>query len=470
MLFKQIKQPVFIMVLCFSLIGCGRGFLDLEPKSEANAVNFYQTEDDFRSALVGAYRSFRAYPGMYFELSSFRSDESRLLAPTAGTQDRYDIDQFRDNPSNQLLLGVWRDLYRGIFICNEIIEQLEGSSISKDLNVQFQAEAKFIRAYHYYNLVNFWGSVPLVLKTLTPAESLKAGQASIEVIRQAIESDLLYAADENNLPLTFAAADQGRATSMAAKALLAKLYLTEHAFDKVVTTLETLVDQNGPYTLLETPRQVFAADNKGNSEVIFAVKYNKDFAGEGHGLWLSSASSSASQIPPNLFDAYATNDRRRELLSYVRSGTSGSNYVPLKFMDTFSTINSTQVGNDFILLRFADILLMFAEASNEQAYLANGKAFSALNRIRSRADVDEYSSSDLGNQTQFRDAVYRERRLELAYEGHRWFDLVRTQTAEPVLRDAEDIDIPDFRLVFPIPVSEIEKINDPAVLRQHSGY
>lgn len=459
---------IFFSIILFS--GCGKDFLVLEPQSDANSKGFYKTPEDFNAALNGIYTGLRGYHTMYLEMSSFRSDELVLGAPTAGTQDRYDMDKFQDNASNGILLSQWTNLYNGIALCNEMLSKLPGVTFDESLKRRYEAEARFVRAYHYFNLVNFWGRVPLVLNPLSPAEALLTGQAETPVLYEAIEADLAFSASSGNLPAAFTGNDWGRATSMAATTLLAKVYLARGKYQEAKELLEPYISPGGQYDLLGDIANVFSVSNKMNKEIIFSVRYNKDLAGQGHGLWLSSSSASASQIPQTMINSYTGNDQRRPLLEMVRSGTSGNNYVPRKFLDTYSTVITSQVGNDYILFRYADILLMYAEAANEVSYSAAGNAINALNRVRQRAGLERLTGLDLPSQQDFRKAILEERRLELSYEGHRWFDLVRTGRASEVIRSAEGITVPGFRLVFPIPNNEIEKINNINLLKQNEGY
>lgn len=459
---------LFICIIMFG--SCSKDFLRLEPQSDANSKVFYKTQEDFKTALNGIYASLRSYPNMYLEMSSFRSDELLLAAPTAGTQDRYDLDKFQDNPSNGILLSQWGNFYNGIALCNELIDRLPEVSFDQNIKRQYEAEARFVRAYHYFNLVNFWGRVPLVLTPLTPAQALETGQADIPVLYQAIEADLSFAASSANLPASFTGNEMGRATSIAAGALLAKVYLAQKKYKEAKDILEPFIGEGGTYDLLDDVANVFSVSSKMNKEVIFAVRYNKNLAGQGHGLWLSTSSASASQIPPSMINSYETSDDRKSLLEMVRSGTSGNNYVPRKFLDTYSTTITSQVGNDYILLRYADLLLMYAEAANEESYSTSGNAFTALNRVRGRAGLGLLTGAELTSQAEFREAVLEERKLELPYEGHRWFDLVRTGKANTAIQTAEGGTVPDFRLVYPIPNNEIEKINNPNLLKQNEGY
>jgi hypothetical protein len=456
-----------IILLSLLLTSCKKEFLTLNPQSEASAENYYKTAKDFNTALIGAYARFTDYPTMYFELSSYRSDELSLGAPTAGTQDRYNIDKFADDPSNQILLTVWGNLYNGISRCNEIIARLPDANLGDMERRQVNAEARFIRAYHYYHLVKFWGNVPLITRPVSPSESLRAGSVPSGQILSTLADDLRFA--KENLPDRFASqADLGRATSGAATVLLAKVLMEQKNYAEVQRLLKPLLTSR--YKLLNDIAEVFKVTNKNNEEVIFSIRYNKEVPGAGHGLWLGTTSAKSSLVPPKLLAAYGANDRRRDLLLYSRSGSS-NNFVPNKFMDVISA-TTQNAENDWILLRFSEVLLMYSEAANELAYSPSGDAFNCLNIVHRRSAIADpnFTPAILPDQAAFRNAVQLEYKLELAYEGQRWLILTRTGKAASAIHEEENITLPTFRLLFPIPQTEVEKIGNPSIMPQNPGY
>ena len=453
-----------LLLITLIVLGCSSDFLNLEPPSEPNVANFYKTTADFNTATVGAYGALQTYPDMYFELTAYRSDELTVGAPTAGTQDRYNNDRFTDDASNQLQLNVWGNLYNGISRCNEIISRLGLSSIDAARRQQFEGETRFLRAYHYYNLVGFWGDVPLVLQPIGVEESYRVGRTPQSQVLDAIESDLVQAI--GMLPAAYSGVNVGRATSGAARTLLAKVQIARKHYADAVLTLQPLL--TGPYQLLADVRQVFNVENKNNNELIFTVRFQKDVPGEGHALWLSTTAANSSLVPSWILAAYAAEDKRRELLAYSRSGTANV-YVPVKYLDVVSATTRT-AGNDFPLLRFADVLLLYAEALNEKAYSGSGEALAALNKVRMRSGATAYRADALPGQASFRNAVQQERRLEFAYEGHRWFDLIRSGKAQSEIFLYEKLTVPDFRLLYPVPSQEYQKYGSPGLFPQNPGY
>ena len=229
------KKIIYILGLVFLLTSCSKDFLEIEPVSDFNSEDFYKTEGEFNAALTGAYAKLQGQVSIYFELSEWRSDYLDLAAPTAGTQDRYDICKFQDNSANGLITSAWANYYNGILRCNVITDNLAGATLDESFKKQIEGEARFIRALTYFNMVRLWGDVPIILKQVTPDESLAIGRSPVADVYQVIESDLLFAKD--NLKLT----NNGRATSGAAKALLGKVYLTQKKYSEAITLLSELI-------------------------------------------------------------------------------------------------------------------------------------------------------------------------------------------------------------------------------------
>jgi starch-binding outer membrane protein, SusD/RagB family len=332
------------------------------------------------------------------------------------------------------------------------------------LKARFEGELKFLRALHYFNVVRLWGAAPLELAPVTAAGALKQNRNSVLDIYAAIESDLTRAA--SLLPATYSGADVGRATRGAAKGLLGKVYLTEKKYGQAVSVLAPLVATGNAYgySLLPSIVDVFSVSNKMNAEVVFAVRYNKTATQQGHAL---PSYFNQPGLDPKLLSTYEATDSRRDLLSTV---TLDANNKPVKkYYDTFDP-NTKAMGNDLIVLRYADILLLYAEALNEAGYSAD--AFAYLNAVRSRAGASTYSMASLPDQGSFRAAVWKERRLELPLELDRWFDLVRTGTAIDALANSglTVIHIQAYQYLYPIPQSEINVMNDPAAFPQNVGY
>ncbi len=448
------------------MTSCGDSFFDLEPASSVTIDKVYKTASDYNVAVIGCYAKLQSQVNFYTECCEYRSDNLSLGAPTAGTQDRYDIDHFTEKPSNGILSSYWANFNNNVYRCNLLLDQIDGANFAENLKKQYKGEAMFIRALNYFNMYRIWGGVPATKHVVSAAEALKVARYSDEQMFDLIAGDLKEIVDNNYLPETYSSADMGRATSGAAKALLGKVYLTFHKWTEAKDILSQLI---GKYQLVSPIAQVFNVDNKNNNEIIFAVHFNKEIEGEGHSFWynLTNASDDTNQTS-SLLNTFPSGDARKDLITYVQ--VEKNVRLMNKFYDTKSPTFKT-VGNDQILLRYADVLLMYAEALNEIQYDASegSLALKYLNAVRQRAGISNLTVKQLPTQEKFRKGILVERQREFPYEGQRWFDLVRMGFAKSVMAE-NGVEIKDYQLLFPIPQQEIEKVGDKSILWQNPGY
>lgn len=448
------------------MTSCGDSFFDLEPASSVTIDKVYKTASDYNVAVIGCYAKLQSQVNFYTECCEYRSDNLSLGAPTAGTQDRYDIDHFTEKPSNGILSSYWANFNNNVYRCNLLLDQIDCANFAENLKKQYKGEAMFIRALNYFNMYRIWGGVPATKHVVSAAEALKVARYSDEQMFDLIAGDLKEIVDNNYLPETYSSADMGRATSGAAKALLGKVYLTFHKWTEAKDILSQLI---GKYQLVSPIAQVFDVDNKNNNEIIFAVHFNKEIEGEGHSYWynLTNASDDTNQTS-SLLNTFPTGDARKDLITYVQ--VEKNVRLMNKFYDTKSPTFKT-VGNDQILLRYADVLLMYAEALNEIQYDASegSLALKYLNAVRQRAGISNLTVKQLPTQEKFRKGILVERQREFPYEGQRWFDLVRMGFAKSVMAE-NGVEIKDYQLLFPIPQQEIEKVGDKSILWQNPGY
>ena len=448
------------------MTSCGDSFFDLEPASSVTIDKVYKTASDYNVAVIGCYAKLQSQVNFYTECCEYRSDNLSLSAPTAGTQDRYDINHFAEKPSNGILSSYWANFNNNVYRCNLLLDQIDGANFAENLKKQYKGEAMFIRALNYFNMYRIWGGVPATKHVVSAAEALKVARYSDEQMFDLIAGDLKEIVDNNYLPETYSSADMGRATSGAAKALLGKVYLTFHKWTEAKDILSQLI---GKYQLVSPIAQVFNVDNKNNNEIIFAVHFNKEIEGEGHSYWynLTNASDDTNQTS-SLLNTFPTGDDRKDLITYVQ--VEKNVRLMNKFYDTKSPTFKT-VGNDQILLRYADVLLMYAEALNEIQYDASegSLALKYLNAVRQRAGISNLTVKQLPTQEKFRKGILVERQREFPYEGQRWFDLVRMGFAKSVMAE-NGVEIKDYQLLFPIPQQEIEKVGDKSILWQNPGY
>ena len=460
------KILVLASLATLLITSCGDSFFDLEPASSVTIDKVYKTASDYNVAVIGCYAKLQSQVNFYTECCEYRSDNLSLGAPTAGTQDRYDIDHFTEKPSNGILSSYWANFNNNVYRCNLLLDQIDGANFAENLKKQYKGEAMFIRALNYFNMYRIWGGVPATKHVVSAAEALKVARYSDEQMFDLIAGDLKEIVDNNYLPETYSSADMGRATSGAAKALLGKVYLTFHKWTEAKDILSQLI---GKYQLVSPIAQVFNVDNKNNNEIIFAVHFNKEIEGEGHSYWynLTNASDDTNQTS-SLLNTFPTGDARKDLITYVQ--VEKNVRLMNKFYDTKSPTFKT-VGNDQILLRYADVLLMYAEALNEIQYDASegSLALKYLNAVRQRAGISNLTAKQLPTQEKFRKGILVERQREFPYEGQRWFDLVRMGFAKSVMAE-NGVEIKDYQLLFPIPQQEIEKVGDKSILWQNPGY
>ena len=454
---KKYKLILFLST-AFLSVACTDSFFDLEPSSSVPTDKVYKTADDFNVAVMGCYSKLQTQVSYFTECCEYRSDNLTLSAPTAGTQDRYDIDQFADKASNGILEDAWANFNNGVYRCNLILDRIDEANFDATLKKQYKGEALFIRALTYFNMYRLWGGIPMTNKVVTVAEALKIGRSSDQQVYDFLVGDLNQVINESMLPSSYASADMGRVTSGAAMALLGKIYLTFHKWTEARNVLSQLI---GKYSLMTTPDRVFDVNNKMNDEIIFAVRFNKDVEGEGHGYWFSiiNLTDDTNQTKA-LKECYKDGDKRKDLITYVKVEDK------VCVMNKFNT-----VGNDQIILRYADVLLMYAEALNEISYsnLQNSEALVALNAVHTRAGLSPILITELPDQDSFRSAIMLERQQEFPYEGQRWFDLVRMGGAKEAMK-AEGHIIQDYQFLYPIPKTELERINNTELLWQNTGY
>lgn len=465
---KKAFKLLALMALIPSLASCSDSFFDLEPDDEVTGDKVYKTENDFELAVNACYSKLQTQMDYYIEMCEYRSDNLTLKAPTAGTQDRYDIDMFKETSANGILDKLWENFGNGIYRCNKILDKIDGADFNETKKKQFKGEALFVRALTTFNMFRAWGNVPVARRVLSVSEALQLGRPTDAEMYNYLAGDLEQIVKENMLPESYSGKDIGRATLGAAKALLAKVYLTFKHPQEAVNVLSGMM---GSYELLPDIADVFDVNNKMNREVIFAVRYNKTVVGEGHGAWYSLTNltddNNRTVTLSNLYNG--TNDARADLLEYVK--VPGVNTCLMrKFYDTRDE-STRQYGSDNILIRYADVVLMYAEALNEVAYSASpdSEALKVLNQVHTRAGLSPIDIADVPSQDDFRKAVMLERQKEFPYEGHRWFDSVRLGGAKEAA-NAEGKSISDYQLLYPIPLSEIERINNTDILWQNPGY
>ncbi len=471
---------IAIALLGFSFSSCS-DFLEQNPQADLSENDFYKTADDILSAVNGAYSSLQENDiyGNWYVFGEIPSDNTRnQLSGSVTTQNEFD--QFYIDTQNSMIANFWKAAYKVINRTNTVLGRIDGIDINADLANRYKLECKFIRALMYFNLVRVYGDVPLVLKEISISESYDILREPKENVYNQIIADLKEA---QGLPVSYPTAEDGRATQGAAKALLADVYMTLHKYAEAETILAEIIN-SGRYSLLEnTPgslnidgyKNVFSPVNHNSKEGIFEIQFLKGGYGEGSNYANNFAPENSgtnvvavggtggNNIPEmDIYNAYEEGDLRRDFsmsLGYYDNRKNNewveSRYV-CKYMDV--PYQNNDASNNYPVIRYADVILMYAEALNQ-----NGKTAEAckyLNMTRRRGfgyQTTETSPVDLQttDKAQFSLMVEQERRVELAFENHRWFDLIRTGRAVEVMR-SKGFSLNETNLICPIPQKQID--------------
>ena len=471
---------IAIALLGFSFSSCS-DFLEQNPQTDLSENDFYKTADDILSAVNGAYSSLQEGDiyGNWYVFGEIPSDNTRnQLSGSVTTQNEFD--QFYIDTQNSMIASFWKAAYKVINRTNTVLGRIDGIEINAELANRYKLECKFIRALMYFNLVRVYGDVPLVLKEISISESYDILREPKENVYNQIIADLKEA---QGLPVSYSTAEDGRATQGAAKALLADVYMTLHKYAEAETILAEIIN-SGRYSLLEnTPgslnidgyKKVFSPVNHNSKEGIFEIQFLKGGYGEGSNYANNFAPENSgtnvvavggtggNNIPEmDIYNAYEDGDLRRDFsmsLGYYDNRKNNewveSRYV-CKFMDV--PYQNNDASNNYPVIRYADVILMYAEALNQ-----NGKTAEAckyLNMTRRRGfgyQTTETSPVDLQttDKAQFALMVEQERRVELAFENHRWFDLIRTGRAVEVMR-SKGFSLNETNLICPIPQKQID--------------
>ena len=471
---------IAIAFLGFSFSSCS-DFLEQNPQTDLSENDFYKTADDIASAVNGAYSSLQESDiyGNWYVFGEIPSDNTRnQLSGSVTTQNEFD--QFYIDTQNSMIANFWKAAYKVINRTNTVLGRIDGIDINAELANRYKLECKFIRALMYFNLVRVYGDVPLVLKEISISESYEILREPKENVYNQIIADLKEA---QGLPVSYSTAEDGRATQGAAKALLADVYMTLHKYTEAETILAEIIN-SGRYSLLEnTPgslnidgyKNVFSPVNHNSKEGIFEIQFLKGGYGEGSNYANNFAPENSgtnvvavggtggNNIPEmDIYNAYEEGDLRRDFsmsLGYYDNRKNNewveSRYV-CKFMDV--PYQNNDASNNYPVIRYADVILMYAEALNQ-----NGKTAEAckyLNMTRRRGfgyQTTETSPVDLQttDKAQFALMVEQERRVELAFENHRWFDLIRTGRAVEVMK-SKGFSLNETNLICPIPQKQID--------------
>lgn len=507
-----------ILIGCLGLLSCKK-VIDLYPQSNLNTGTYYSNLEEVKAGLTGCYNGMQRSLFNEWQFTELRSDNAKMGAPgstASANRDLSDLDMFIPSTSQQQIYNYWLATYNNIRNTNIVLQKLgvvydpgTGVLTFNNINIpiteadrkQLAGEALFIRAYHYFNLVRLFGGVFLVYEPVSPTQAKAMNRVPAADIYKLIEADLVTAATSmNGLKFgQFAAADIGRANRWAAKGMLAKVYLTLGRKADAITLLQDVILNSG-YSLQSNYANVFSISNEMNSEILFAVRYKaggiglgspfgNTFAPLGTGSAVINGDGDGLNYPTAELDTLTNGDLRKPTLIGVFGTGSAAKWYVKKFLFPVTLVDDGE--SDWPILRYADILLMLAEA---QGYTQ--ASLDLLNSVRSRAGLPNHTMATITSVAQFEQALSTERRIEFAFENQRWFDLVRfnttltTITAQQSIKDhyADEYNahyrlylpptptlaelqgyITQEKLLLPIPQREIDT-NTQLVIPQNPGY
>ena len=491
------KNLLKILVIAGSLsFSSCEGFLDREPLDQITQGNFYKSSTDANLGVIAMYSVIEGinWYGKSWMISEIPSDNTT----TGGNDPDFSpIDNFTISTDNGPLTEYWTERYRLITLANQVLQFVPDIEMDQNLKDSYLAEAKFLRAFAYFDLVRIYGDVPIIKEVPNFSSDLLVSRNPVDEVYDFMEEDLLFAIE--NLPKTRASAELGRATSYAAMAILAKVYLTINKNDKSIDLCEQIIE-SGRFKLVDVGDNWLRDVSDNNAESIFQIQYvgcgpfgtgnalQAFFAPWGQGITKNS-DGWGSQIPtsPNIDnpgttikDAFSSKDLRK----YYSIMTPGDEYPMINSSDggyKYPTVGASRGminikkyviggGSDVCFMstpqnihaiRYADVLLMLGEASCKRngGFSVSTNVLNAFNQVRERAGLDpvEVLTTEL---------VYDERRVEFAFENHRWFDLLRAGNVKEVMQ-LHGKQMQDHNVLFPIPAQELA-INPN--LTQNEGY
>lgn len=478
---KRLKTVLLILPALLFAMSCEDEFLDAPPEFEINSENFFNSEEDYDRALVATYDLLAAVGYLTTITGEIASDNSEAGGESAidviGWQE---INLMDHTPDNEQLRSIWNWNYAGINRANYIFEFRDKTDF--DGRIRVLAETSFLRAFYYFQLVKWFGDVPMPIdQRVLFGESSSYPRVPIAEVYAQIETDLTFAVE--NLPEV--QPQLGRATRGAALALLGKVHLYQGEFTEAAENLQAVIN-SGQYALFDDYSTLFLNDNENSIESVFEIQYTSvqgagfdclqcsegnvmvGFNGiRGYDGPIYQGGFSFNVPVQELVDVFEDGDLRfrptildiDQFISeqpnpseitfvegFDHTGYFQNKYLPRLGESEMQDVNLTNRTN-IRHIRFSDVLLMAAEALN-RGQINDGQALDYLNRVRDRAGLGELNVS--GNA--LTNAIYQERRVELAGEGHRFFDLVRTGRA------ADEIEgfVTGKHEVFPIPLIEIE--------------
>jgi len=487
--YKRILTGFTVCIALATIVSCKKSYLDVPEQGQQNAQAFWLTAEDAGKGVNAIYGNLRSWENTAFPaiaMESMGSDEAEKGSSPTDATFFLDYDQFKIDPAQGQISGFWNGQYRNINYCNQVLDNVPAITMDENLKARYLAEAKFVRALSYFRLVRAFGGVPLRLHVPVDATEYNIPRASADEVYAQIETDLTEATAV--LPQSYGAADKGRATKGAALALHAKVAMYLKKWSDVLDFSNQVMGLG--YALFPDYEKLFRIENENNSESVFEIQAalipgntaasNSQYS-QVQGVKGSVGGGWGFNVPTaELAAAFEPGDPRRDATIIFRGETTpegdvipaiGDNpmynqksYVPFSLYVSGYNEGAQQ---NYRILRYADVLLMNAEAANESGNTA--QALSSLEMVRARArqgDPNILPAVTTTNQAEIRQAIWRERRVELAMEYDRYFDVIRQGRGAEIFGPKGWI--AGRNEVWPIPQSEVDLSG--GLLTQNPGY
>ncbi|MCG8308776.1 MAG: RagB/SusD family nutrient uptake outer membrane protein [Cytophagales bacterium] len=519
------KKTSFIIAFTITLIlACDSDFLEKSDPGSGSVENFFNNEDELVFGINGVYNAFQGswWGGSLIHIQPHfdgATDNATICCPW-----EYGFPAVGDGTMTPTSGGIvawkWNFGYQALTRVNQMLKLIdEGVPGLEEANAQkWIAELRFLRGFIHFEMMNVYGDIPLVLSVLTPEEALELGRVPKDQVFAEIMKDMQFAAD--NLETTPNRGEIGRPSKQAALGYIGKFYLFNGMFDEAAATLKQVIDMEGDAVLLDPDYEsLFNGTNESSKEIVFSFQAVGDGAGEGSyfqvhyappnfpgitsGGWNSmqytrklvddyymtdglSIQDSPLYDPDNIYenrdprlawtflrmgDTWAGNVMEERNFFYNGAAPDqeyAANLICKKWCNE-ETMNNGDTGIDFILLRYADILLMYAEAQNE-AVGPDASVYEAVNKVRNRSNMPDFPAGL--SKEQMRDEIRHERRIEFVMEGTRYYDLIRWGTAEDVIPSIPELQNrvfdPAKNYLWPVPQSAID--SNPEKIKQNPNY
>lgn len=473
---KKLKALITIFTVLLLSSGCDKEFLEKSPPDALTEDGFYNSAERVQLGVNSIYVSLQSVWSEHLLRIHDVPSGDLVLSNTTPLE----YNNFTYQPALTQIHQTWAGLYQGIIRSNAVIKNAPSVNMTDALKNQYIGEAKFLRALNYFTLTNLFGAVPLITEPLENTDASLVARTPVADITKVIIADLVAA--EAGLPVSFSGNNLGRATKGAAQALLGKVYLYNKDYTNAEKYLGLVISSNR-YGLMDNFQEVWHRSFENNKESVFEVQY-ADIGGSGannrNGTMLPAVNGATGSTlaTQRAFDAFDPTDPRRGMsifkagdvfapnvsaaLAVFNPTWSASGYAVKKGMWPIMYVNGS--GINYPLIRYADVLLMYAEAANELNML--DKARTHVNMVRQRPSVNmpALTTANTGNKTDMFNAIVKERQVELMFEFSRFMDLKRWGMAQTVLGP---LGYTARHALFPIPQLELD-INPK--LTQNTGW